>query len=110
MRTTRATRQLLAVVVVTTALCANEVVTAAPAPRPQVAARDAMPPVVQLAGRLVSRLSQSFCRVVPRSLPAGARQPGVAAPDAPARWADQSLAVVPPPLSPFQFRLPPPLV
>ena len=96
--------------VVTTALCADQIVTAAPAPRPQAAARDSMPPVVQLAGRLVNRLSESFCRVVPRSLPGGARQPGLMAPEAPAPRTDQSLAVVPPPLSPFQFRLPPPTI
>jgi len=108
MRTTRATRQVLAVVVVATALCADHVAAAAPFVRAPVAARDPVPPVVQLAGRLVNRLSRSFSRTVPHRLPHEARRPDAAVAQAPAKPADQSLSVVPPPTSPFQFRLPPP--
>ena len=63
-----------------------------------------------LAGRIVSRLSQSFQRVVPSAAPVQARQAQARrgrrrAP----RPADQSARVEPQPFSPFQFRLPPPL-
>jgi hypothetical protein len=95
-------------VVVTTALCADHVTTAAPASRAPVTARDQMPPVVQLAGRLVSRLSQSFGRTVPSALPTEARQPQPPAPQHERTLDDQSLRVTRAPLSPFQFRLPPP--
>jgi hypothetical protein len=108
MRTNRTTRQVLALVVVTTALCADHVTTGAPASRAPVTARDQMPPVVQLAGRLVSRLSQSFGRTVPSALPAEARQPEPPAPQYQRTLDDQSICVAPAPLSPFQFRLPPP--
>jgi hypothetical protein len=87
---------------VTTALCADQVTAAAPSLRPQVS---------ELAGRIVTRLTQSFGRtvavaqVLPRqramtgrtNAPATAPQPPVSAPD----FAHQ-------PTSPFQFRLPPP--
>jgi hypothetical protein len=108
MRTNRTTRQVLALVVVTTALCADHMTTAAPVSRAPVAARDQMPPVVQLAGRLVSRLSQSFGRTVPSALPTQARQPQPPAPQHERTLDDQSICVAPAPLSPFQFRLPPP--
>jgi hypothetical protein len=68
-----------------------------------------MPPVVQLAGRLVSRLSQSFGRTVPSALPTEARQPQPSAPQHERTLDDQSICVAPAPLSPFQFRLPPPI-
>jgi hypothetical protein len=108
MRTNRTTRQVLALVVVTTALCADHVTTASPALRAPVATRDQMPPVVQLAGRLVSRLSQSFGRAVPSALPTEAQHPQPPAPQHERTLDDQSICVAPAPLSPFQFRLPPP--
>jgi hypothetical protein len=95
-------------VVVATALCADHVAAAAPIVCAPVAARDSVPPVVQLAGRLVDRLSRSFRRTVPRGAPDEARRPDAAVTSGPSRPADQSLSVAPPPTSPFQFRLPPP--
>src|SRR4051794_28687768 len=51
----RATRQVLAVVAVTTALCADRVAQAAPVAHTQT---------IELAGRLVMRLAQRLRRVV----------------------------------------------
>jgi hypothetical protein len=101
----RATRQVLAVVVVTTALCADRAAAAAPLAGPEAVQVTGL----NFAGRLVSRLSQTFRRVIPNSAPLEARQPRPAAPAHPERLADQSLHVQPPPISPFQFRLPPPV-
>ena len=92
-------------VVVTTALCADRAAAAAPAPGPQTAQAAGL----SLAGRLVTRLSQTFRRVMPSSAPLEARQPRPVAPAQPERLADQSLHVQLPPISPFQFRLPPPV-
>jgi hypothetical protein len=50
------TRHVLTIALVATALCADRAVAAAPALRPQVAS---------VAGKLVTRLSVSFKRVVP---------------------------------------------
>ncbi len=86
---------------VTTALCADRVAVAAPAARP---------PVAQLAGQLVDRLTQSFRRTVAVAVPLRPER----------RVADRSSIVRPrqvasvalahPSVSAFQFRLPPPLV
>ena len=110
MRTT--TRQVLAVVVVTTALCADRAATAAPAVHANPAGRSQAVhgSGLNLAGRLVSRLSQTFRQVVPSAAPVQVRQPRPAAPAQPVPLADQSLDVQPPPISPFQFRLPPPVL
>jgi hypothetical protein len=96
---TQRTRQVLLALTVTTALCADQVAVAAPAMRPQVS---------QLAGRIVTRLTRSFRQVVTVELPVHARQ----------RWGEPArpeLSAVAPatdvphvPVSPFQFRLPPP--
>ena len=96
---TRKTRQVLLALTVTTALCADQVAVAAPALRPQVA---------ELAGRIVTRLTRSFSESVTIEFPVHARQRGtqpsrpqpapVAAPDDAGHR----------PVSPFQFRLPPP--
>ena len=91
-------------VVVTTALCADHVAAAAPAARVSVRAQPSLP------ARLVNRLSQSFRRVLPSAVPAQARRPEVANPAAPDHLTDQSMSVQSPPLSPFQFRLPPPVL
>jgi hypothetical protein len=95
------TRYILAVVAVTTALCADQVVSAAPLPRT---------PVAEMAARLVDRLSQAFRRTVPSAVRVTVRhQPAVAdlqlRPQRPERAniAHRSF-------SPFQFRLPPPAV
>ena len=90
---------------VTTALCADRVAAAAPA----VAA--ARPHVGQVAGRLVNRLTERLCRAVAGTLPSPLRRhapAGRVAPSRPAVRRDEPLPVHPP-LSPFQFRLPPPL-
>ena len=98
---TRRTRQVLLALTVTTALCADQVAVAAPTMRPQVAG---------LAGQIVNRLSRSFRQVVSVEVPVHARQRDVqpsrpelsvvaAADDLPHR-----------PVSPFQFRLPPPVL
>ncbi len=95
------TRHILAVVAVTTALCADQAVSASPAVRPQVG---------EMAARLVDRLSRPFRQTVANVLRAPARQ------DRP-QVAVQRLQPTPAPvvavhcdLSPFQFRLPPPVL
>ena len=101
----RRTRQVLAVVAVTTALCADQSL-AAPV-------RTTGPQVAELAGRLVGRLSQSFRRVVTSSIPQQARQHRPADQAAPASVRDASPATpvaVRFTFSPFQFRLPPPAI
>lgn len=107
----RRTRQVLAVVMVTTALCADQVATAAAAHEPvgrMSRVTEFTSLTSDLAGRFVSRLSQSFRRVVPSAAPVQARQPNPAVVTPAPHMADQSARVQPPPLSPFQFRLPPP--
>ena len=95
---TQRTRQVLLALTVTTALCADQVAVAAPTMRPQV---------VELAGRIVNRLTRSFRQSVTVELPVDARQRS----GEPSR---PELSVVPESdvphrsLSPFQFRLPPP--
>lgn len=84
---------------VTTALCADKVVVAAPTVRPQVAG---------LAGQIVNRLTRSFRQTVTIELPVHARQRWtyVSEPEAPTLAG--SVDVTHSQLSPFQFRLPPP--
>lgn len=93
------TRQILAVVAVTTALCADHVASAAPAQRG---------PVAEMAGRLVTRLTQTFRRVVPSAVRSPVRQPRLAAQTSPLAVASAPASPVRQPFSPFQFRLPPP--
>ncbi len=94
----RATRQVLAVVAVTTALCADRVAQAAPASGPQVA---------QMASRLVSRLAQRLRRVVAAIVPWQLRQRAIS--DSRHSVLLPALSFVAPRnFSPFQFRLPPP--
>ena len=97
---TQRTRQVLLALTVTMALCADQVAVAAPTMRPQV---------VELAGRIVNRLTRSFRQSVTVELPVHARQ-GAGGPSR------VELSVVPESdvphrsISPFQFRLPPPTV
>src|SRR5688500_728867 len=81
------TRQVLAVMVVTTALCADRAAAAAPV---VVGSGSAKP---TFAGRLVKRLSRTFRQAVPSAAPVQARQvtavPTVEAPP----LADQLLGV-----------------
>jgi hypothetical protein len=96
---TRKTRQVLLALTVTTALCADQVAVAAPTMRPQVA---------ELAGQIVTRLSRTFRQTVSVELPVHARTRAVA----PSRDEQSPPAssddVAHRPVSPFQFRLPPP--
>jgi hypothetical protein len=93
------TRQVIVVALVATALCAGRIATVAPQ----------QPPVAQMAGRLIHRLGRSFSRVVPtarlyqprREESRPVHQPTCVRPDA--------IPLIPVCLSPFQFRLPPPL-
>ena len=95
--------------VVTTALCADRAASAAPvllgSPSGKAHAAGARQ---TLAGRIVTRLSQTFRQVVPSAAPLQARQVTPAVTVAPRALADQSLGVPSLPISPFQFRLPPP--
>ena len=92
-------RHILAVVAVATVLCADQAVTAAPAPKPHVA---------EMAARLVERLSQPFRRSVPSAVhPMNRSRAAFIA------TATCPLLVIAPrhsDFSPFQFRLPPPVV
>ena len=96
---TRKTRQVLLALTVTTALCADQVAAAAPTLRPQVA---------NLAGQIVTRITRSFSESVTVELPVHARRSD-SHPSQPALSAAPSADGVPHcPVSPFQFRLPPP--
>jgi hypothetical protein len=97
------TRHILAVLAVSTALCADQAVIAAPG-------RPGSAELAQMAGRLVDRLSRSFRRVTLVNWPT----------ELPRRWPERrampqptcTLTAVAPahsPISPFQFRLPPPM-
>src|SRR5947209_8363958 len=96
------TRQILAVVAVTTALCADQIVVAAPAPKPQVVE------IGQIAGRLVKRLSESFRQEVPAAVRSELRQQMPAAVAQPVRVEARPAGTVHCTLCAFQFRLPPP--
>jgi hypothetical protein len=94
-------RHILAVVAVTTALCANHVVSAAPLPRPHV---------TEMAARFVGRFSATFRRPAPRAIRTPDRFQVVTV---------QTPVVFKPvcdgaafqrEFSPFQFRLPPPIL
>jgi hypothetical protein len=98
----RATRQVLAVMAVATALCADRVTAnsnAAPVART---------PVAEMAGRLVMRLAQRLRRVVSAMSPWQVRQRGTSVVLRPALMPAPAF-VAPRPISPFQFRLPPPV-
>lgn len=94
-------RHILAVVAVATALCTDQAIAAAPTPTPHVA---------EIAARLVERLSQPFRRTVPNAVRPMNRSR--------AALTGAMMVLCPSPViapehrnfSPFQFRLPPPLV
>lgn len=94
-------KYLFAVVAVTTVLCADQAVPAAPLPRPHVA---------EMAARLIDRLSQPFRRSVPNAIRVDDRRPSsqsdlTVLPNRPV-----VVVVIHHELCAFQFRLPPPLV
>src|SRR5450432_2043821 len=96
----RRTRQVIVVALVATALCAGRVAMAAPS----------QPPVVQMAGRFIDHLSNRFRRVVPSArLYRPVRQDVRLVAPVTAVLTSQ---VLPPAVaySPFNFRLPPPLI
>lgn len=98
------TRRVLAVMAVTTALCADQVAVAAPGARPQRAE------IGQMASRLVSRLTRSLRQGMPSVLTQPARQQRPAAGPVQQTAAATPLSVSYAPISPFQFRLPPPVL
>ena len=94
-------RHILAVLAVTAALCADQLASAAPVPKT---------PVVEIAARLVIRLSESFPRTIARDV-----RPEVM----PERFESKTTATPAPvvdrevahrDVSPFRFRLPPPVL
>jgi hypothetical protein len=92
-------RHILAVLAVTAALCADQLASATPVPKT---------PVIEIAARLVVRLSESFPKTVARDIRPEIRPhcfeitpTATATPIAEAIIAHQTA-------SPFQFRLPPP--
>ena len=94
-------RKVLLVAFVATALSADRMVSAAaPTMRPQV-----MDSARRLAGRLVVNLRrtvpQTFCRTEARN--------AIASPVLPVERAAEPIHIQPVQVSPFQFRLPPPL-
>ena len=92
-------RHIMAVVAVTVALCADQLASAAPVPKT---------PVVEIAARLVIRLSESFPRSVVRDVRPEIRPERfeAIATLTPAPVAD--VLVAHRDVTPFQFRLPPP--
>ena len=110
----RTTRQVIAVVAVTTALCAEQcIAAAAPVVTPAGRARVGVEDLNQLAGQLVGRLTRNLRRAVANVLPCPLRRDARPAPDAsPAFAARRDVPAAPAAralLSPFQFRLPPPI-
>jgi hypothetical protein len=96
------TRRVLAVMAVTTALCADQVAVASAAARPE------RTEIGQIASRIVNRLAQNFKRVMPAALRDPVRQQQPAALVVVRGVNVDSAPLSHPPLSPFEFRLPPP--
>jgi hypothetical protein len=84
---------------VTTALCADQVTRAAPASRPQMS---------ELAGRIVQRLTLSFRRTVVDVAPVCAERRVTERCSRERREVVESVCLPHRPVTPFQFRLPPP--
>ena len=96
----RQTRHVLAVALVATALCADRAVAAAPSVSPQIAG---------VAGRLVSRLSVTFRRVVPGVKIDLRREDRFASEGVACVWVDTETRGFRRGLSRCEFRLPPPV-
>ena len=92
---------------VASALCADRGL-AAPATRAPVESTAAASANTSLAGRWIQRLSRSFSGAIAVELPRQARQPQHVSLLVHAAVVDQSLGLTHLPVSPFQFRLPPP--
>jgi len=99
------TRHILAVTLVATALCADRAAARACAPGgPSSRGEDG---VMSMAGRLVSRLSSNFRRVVSAIRLRPSRSAQVAR--SIVMSAPIIAVIVPQQFTPFQFRLPPPI-
>jgi len=94
-------RHILAVLAVTVALCADQFASAAPL---------AKAPVTEMAARLVIRLSQSFARTTSNDVRPEVRRPGAVPPVMTWNATMHEPVVAHQAVSPFQFRLPPPLL
>jgi hypothetical protein len=95
-------RRVIAVLAVSMALCADSAASAAPAPKM---------PVAEMAARLAVRLSESFSYATAtesRIETRHAAPPQVMPAERVVRLAQPVPQAIP--LSPFQFRLPPPLI
>lgn len=94
-------RHILMVTLVATALCADTVAQAAPELRPQVH---------QMATRIVRRLSISFRQVVPAAPMLQSHRDGASQSPMQPRMISQDRAWPTQAFSPFEFRLPPPVI
>jgi hypothetical protein len=92
-------KHILAVMAVTVALCADQVVSATPLPRT---------PVAEMAARLVTRLSQSFARTAATDIRSEVRRRGSDTPSQTWEAIFNEPTVTHRAVTPFQFRLPPP--
>ena len=89
----------MAVMAVTVALCADQLASAAPLPKA---------PVVEMAARLVIRLSESFPKSVARDIRTEIRSERINPITDVAHATVANVFVAHRDVSPFQFRLPPP--
>jgi len=97
----RNARHIIAVTLMATAICADRVAPAVPTEQP----------TVHLAGRFMARLSANFRRVLPSARLYQPHRGQFRMLDSrPSGFIDQSAGLMPVCLSPFQFRLPPPIV
>ena len=92
-------RHILAVLAVTVALCADQIASAAPLPKA---------PVVEIAVRLVIRLSESFPKSIARDVRPEIRPERFEAASTATPTFAADAVVAHREVSPFQFRLPPP--
>jgi hypothetical protein len=97
-------KRILAVMVVTAALCADHAVAAAPTTRQEPAE------IGNIAHRLVGRLAKNFRQVIPATRSWAIRRPGLAVSTPPAVMCEADPSAARPQITPFQFRLPPPAV
>ena len=95
----KSARQLIAVTLMATAICADR---SLPAARVE-------PVTSHFAGRLIERLSVNFRRVVPAGQLYKPQRFGLPPAEISARGPSLAIDWVAPRLSPFQFRLPPPV-
>ena len=96
------TRQIIAVTLLATALCADRAMAAVPVVNQQI---------VGVAGKVTERLARTFRRTVPSFKSVEQRSQGASQQvEAQQRWVPADEPVVEPfAFSPFQFRLPPPV-